>query len=514
MSKKICPAPFSAPNDKTCYDNHMKRRTGILLHPTSLPSPYGIGDFGAEAYRFVDFLHTAGVKLWEVLPLKIPDCTGSPYATSSSMAGNWILISPDLLIQDGLLEKKQLPKKLPIDRINHHRIKKERLALLEYSYKFFQVNATAKQKRQFFQFKLQEAHWLPQFALYKALKYYHHGKPWWEWAKPLANHNAVELKKWTNKLEYEIKLFKYTQWVFFDQWNRLKQYANTKGVKIFGDLPFFVAHDSVDVWANRKLFLLDKKNMPTFISGAPPDYFSEDGQLWGDPQYNWKKLKKIRYQWWIRRFHMACRLYDIIRLDHFRGYKSLWHIPGNTRKARDGKWAVIPGEQLFKTARKQLGKLPIVAEDLGTITQDVITLREEFKFPGMRVLLFGLNGQYDNFHLPKNYPKNCVAYTGTHDNNTARGWITKTGKARDRQFALRHLSATKTTFAWKLIEYGMKSNANTFMMPLQDIFNLGSDARMNKPSTMIGNWSWRFKKSKLTPALAKKIKRLVLKTRR
>jgi len=305
----------------------MKRRSGILLHPTSLPSPYGIGDFGFEAYKFVDWLKKSGQKIWEILPLTISGLNGSPYSSCSSMAGNWLLISPELLVCDELLAKKDLPKKQLIRPVNYNTVRKKRLILLDKSFRYFQQNNDTGQNKKFKLFQKQEAYWLNNYALFVAIKDYYNGKPWYQWPKPLANRNKKALRQWSIKLSEQIAFHKYCQWIFFTQWYYLKTYANRKGIRIFGDVPFFVIRDSVDVWANKKLFLLDKNNKPTFVAGVPPDYFSATGQIWGNPQYNWPAMKKTKFNWMVRRFQMAFRLYDIVRVDHFRGYRAFPRLP-------------------------------------------------------------------------------------------------------------------------------------------------------------------------------------------
>jgi len=492
----------------------MKRASGILLHPTSLPSPYGIGDFGFQAYKFVDWLHQSGQKIWEVLPLTIPGINGSPYSSSSSMAGNWLLISPELLVCDSLLAKKDLPKRQPIQPVNYNKVRKERLILLKKSFQYFQQNNNKKQNKKFKLFQKQEAYWLDNYAFFMAIKDYYKGRPWYQWPKALANRNNKALQQWKKKLSMQILFHKYCQWVFFTQWYYLKTYANRKEIKIFGDVPFFVIRDSVDVWANKKLFLLDKKNKPTFVAGVPPDYFSATGQIWGNPQYNWSAMKKQNFYWMVRRFQMAFRLYDLVRVDHFRGYRALWYIKRNSKDAKSGKWVRIPGEQLFYTLKKKLGRLPVVAEDLGFITNDVIKLRNKLKFPGMRVMIFGFSGQDDNFHLAKNFPANSLAFTGTHDSDTARGWVAKTGRKKHRAIALKYLKANTNNFAWRLIQLGMKSKSNVFIAQLQDILNLDSKTRFNKPSTVKGNWQWRFKLNSLSDSLRKKLIKLSTSSKR
>lgn len=492
----------------------MKRASGILLHPTSLPSPYGIGDFGFEAYKFVDFLQKSEQKIWEVLPLTVPGINGSPYSSSSSMAGNWLLISPELLVCDGLLDKKNLPEKQAIKPVKYTITRKERLILLKKSFNYFQKKGTRKQKNKLLTFQKQEAYWLDNYALFMAIKDYYNAQPWYQWPKPLANRNKKTLLLWTKKLSEQIAFHKYCQWLFFTQWYYLKTFANRKGIRIFGDVPFFVVRDSVDVWANKKLFLLDKKNKPTFVAGVPPDYFSAKGQIWGNPQYNWPAVKKTKFNWMVRRFQMAFRLYDMVRVDHFRGYRALWYIKRDSKDAKEGKWIQVPGEQLFYTLKTKLKRLPVVAEDLGFITRDVIKLRNKLNFPGMRVMIFGFSGEDNNFHLAKNFPTNSVAYTGTHDTDTARGWVTTSGRKKHRAIALKYLKTTKTNFAWKLIQLGIKSKANTLIIPLQDILNLDSKSRFNKPSTLKGNWQWRFKSGTLSNTLIQKLREVIKRSKR
>ncbi|MFA5070369.1 MAG: 4-alpha-glucanotransferase [Patescibacteria group bacterium] len=489
----------------------MKRSSGILLHPTCLPSPYGLGDFGSAAFQFVDFLEKSGQKIWEILPLNIPDDydnIGSPYASSSAMAGNWLLISPEKLVKDNLLAKKDLPPRLPVKPAQYDLIKKQRLILLKKSYEFFYRQSNKLQKKRYLAFQKKEKAWLSDYAFFMALKDHFRGRPWSRWPKPLANRDQKVMSVWQKKLDRLIDFYKYEQWIFFGQWLALKKYANQKGVKIFGDLPFFVILDSVDVWANRKLFLLNRKNRPFYVGGVPPDYFSRWGQIWNNPQYDWKAIQKTRFAWQVNRFQQAFRLYDLIRVDHFRGYQDLWFIKYGRKDGRLGRWVKVPGDKLFYTLRKKLGRLPIVAEDLGLITPEVIRLREKFKFPGMRVMLFGFSGEKDNFHFLPNFPVRGVAYTGNHDTDTARGWLEKSSYSYHRKFALKYLKALKTNFTRKLIEAGLKSKIETFITPLQDFLDLGAEARFNRPATNKNNWRWRCPANRLTPALAGKIKRL------
>jgi 4-alpha-glucanotransferase len=486
----------------------MKRRSGILLHITSLPSPYGIGDLGKEAFRFIDFLSMSGQSIWQILPLTIPDSIGSPYASPSAFAGNWLLISPEELVKEGLLHKKSLPKQKRVTAIKYSKVFQERRKLVEVSYEYFHKHASAEQKNNFEDFIERHTKWLDDFGLFMALKDYFKGARWFNWPENIANRDAEAIKYWYKKLHRQIRVYQYGQWIFFTQYTKIKKYANKKGIRIFGDIPFFIIHDSVNVWVDRDLFLLDDEYQPLAKSGVPPDYFSKRGQLWGDPQYDWEKMKKNDFRWFIRRIKKAEHFYDDVRLDHFRGYAAVWHVDPKSKTSKNGKWVQVPGIDIFKQVKSRFKDISIIAEDLGYITRDVVRLKEYFKFPGMRVMQFGFSGKRNNFHLPANFPTDCVAYTGTHDNDTTYGWITKSGKTPQRKFALAYTKTDKKHFAWKLIELGMRSRACWFIFPIQDALNLGSEARMNKPSTRKKNWQWRLKKNALSDELATEIKNI------
>ncbi len=488
------------------------RASGILLPVSSLPSPYGIGDFGPEAYRFVDFLHSAGQKRWQILPLTIPDNTGSPYASPSAFAGNWMLISPEFLLQAKLIER--LPARQKVGPIQHSRAWVQKTKMLHESFAFFHRHSLTEQRKRFAIFKQRERSWLNDYALFMALKDWFFGKQWYKWPTPLAKRQPAALKRWTRKLKNQIHYSMYCQWIFFEQWQNLKRYANKRDIQIIGDLPFFLTNDSVDVWKNQQLFLLMSEGKPRYISGVPPDYFSKQGQLWNDPQYNWRSLQTSSFRWWVGRIRKAMELYDFIRLDHFRGFRAVWFIKRGSKTAKKGQWVSVPSQALFKTLRRKLGNLPFIAEDLGVITNDVNILRKQLGFPGMRVLQFAFSGDPNNYHLPEKMSLNSIAYTGTHDNDTARGWIEGSGKPHQRRNALAYAKATKKNFAWKLIEIGMRSRPHTFIAPMQDVLNLGSEARINKPSTTRGNWSWRLQPNVLKSNLAKRLKRLTREAKR
>lgn len=487
----------------------MKRSAGILLHPTSLPSRYAIGDFGPTAFAFVDFLAQARVHVWAVLPLTIPDMTGSPYASVSAHALTWLCVSPDQLVHDGLLPATALPRSRPTDNVSYATAYHQRRTVLKDAFSHFQKNGSPAHHRAVRQFIRRESYWLTEYATFMAIKQRYHDMPWFRWPRALAEHRSAELRHWRARHAREIAFFEFEQWVTQSQWLRLKGYAHRQGVSIFGDIPFFVTHDSVDVWAHQNQFLLNKKHLPITIAGVPPDYFGRRGQIWDNPHYNWQVMQKNHFHWWISRFRRASRLYDLTRVDHFRGFDTVWHIPFGARTARRGSWEPVPGHKLLTEVRRRVSGLSIVAEDLGTITPTVATLRKKFGLPSMRVLQFSFSGFPDNTHMPKNFRGPIVAYTGTHDNDTSRGWFTTSSTSDERWLAGERLRADEHTFAQKLIAYGMATRAQLFIVPLQDILNLGSEARMNKPGTKRGNWRWRFQPHHLHAEHAQRLARLI-----
>ncbi len=492
----------------------MERSSGILLHPTSLPSPYGIGDFGPEAYRFVDFLKAGDQRVWAVLPLTIPDMTNSPYASPSAMALNWLLVSPDQLIDDELLSPDDRPPQRPVGKAQYGYAYHQKRSLIEQSYEYFQSHATPMQREAFATFTEVERDWLESYALFMTIKALHQQQPWPTWPAALVARQSQALDDIAARYKKHIDRYRYEQWLVHEQWRKLKSYANESGITIFGDLPFFVTHDSVDVWTQPSHYLLDDDNNPTVVAGVPPDYFSTEGQLWDNPHYNWPAMQRDRFSWWIRRLNRASRLYDTVRLDHFRGFVGVWQIPFGARTARHGKWTPVPGRALFNAVMHD-GPLPeIVAEDLGTITPDVEKLRTELGLPGMRVLQFAFSGFSDNIHLPQNFTENVVAYTGTHDNDTSRGWFANSSTPDERWYAGERLQADEHTFAEKLMRYGMASPAHLFITPLQDVLNLGSEARMNTPGTTSGNWRWRFSADDISDILAGRLAELTAETKR
>ena len=479
----------------------MHRSSGILLHPTSLPSPFGIGDLGPEAYKFVDFLAAAGQSLWQVLPLGPTGYGDSPYASYSAFAGNTRLISPEELAREGLLDQADLANQLKAD-------------LLRGAYERFRTTDQTDLRSGFEAFMHQQAYWLDDYALFRALKDEHGGAAWTEW-------NSVEDRTAgaRERLKPQIEAQKFSQFLFFRQWFALKKYANDRGIKIIGDFPIFVAHDSADVWTNPEQFKLDAKGKPLVVAGVPPDYFSSTGQFWGNPLYNWERMRADGFKWWIERVRALFAMVDIARVDHFRGFAASWEIPGGDRTAERGRWVETPGRELFNTIREALGELPIIAEDLGVITPDVVALREDLGFPGMRVLQFGFgSGDPKSINLPHNYVPDAVAYTGTHDNDTAVGWFnsvagkgsTRTAKqiAEEQQFCLDYLNTTGEEIHWDFIRCVWGSVANTAIAPLQDVLGLGTEARMNLPNSNQGNWSWRFEPGALTMDIAERLKGL------
>ena len=467
------------------------RSSGILLHPTSLPGPYGIGDLGANAYRFVDWLHDAGQTLWQVLPLGPTSYGDSPYQCLSAFAGNTNLISFNKLIEAGLLTEADLGEvpEFPIHDIDYGWIIDYHNRILNIAYDKFKAGTPDAAYTEWI--KANES-WLADWALYFAIKQENGGKPWVEWPEPLALRDADALKEASKRLDDAINKQFFLQWIFSKQWGEVKQYANDRGISLIGDIPIFVAHDSSDVWANRERFFLDAKGNPEVVAGGPPDYFSENGQRWGNPLYRWDIMEETGYSWWISRFQQALELVDYVRIDHFRGFAAYWEIPASEPTAINGQWVDGPGIKFFHALRDALGDLPIIAEDLGEITKDVIELRDALNLPGMKILQFAWSDPENPF-LPHNYIPNCVAYTGTHDNNTTLGWwLSEEVNDHIRQFMSDYIQGEVTEAHWKLIQIGMMSAAAAFIMPMQDILGYGADTRMNTPGKEGGNWAWRF----------------------
>ncbi len=490
------------------------RSGGILLHPTSLPGRFGIGDLGPEAFRFIDWLSQSGCRLWQVLPLGPTGYGDSPYQCFSAFAGNPYLISPELLIEDGLLQAPDLadvPDQSP-EKIDFGRVIPWKLSLLEKAFERFKQQDPVAIREAFSIFQAENINWLDDFAFFMALKESQGGGSWIEWPSGLRKRNATAMAQARLPLSDAILKHAFYQFIFFKQWNALKDYAHEKGMRIIGDIPIFVAIDSSDVWAHPDLFRLDAECRPTVVAGVPPDYFSPTGQLWGNPLYRWERHKETGYEWWLERFHAILKMVDIVRLDHFRGFSAYWEIPAGNPTAEIGRWVPGPGADLFDVIAADLlaqdsdGTLPIIAEDLGVITTDVVELRERYHLPGMKILQFGF-GRPDDPFLPHMYKSNCVAYTGTHDNDTARGWFA-TAPDSERKFALSYLLSREPEFSWQLIRAIWSSVAMFAIAPIQDLLDLGGEARMNYPSRLGGNWSWRMKADSLSIALRDRLNEL------
>ena len=486
----------------------MKKRTsGILLHPTCLPSAWGIGDLGSGSRDFIDFLADSGQQIWQMLPLGPTGYGDSPYQTLSAFAGNPMLISPDLLLQDQLLTEQDLAHSpFPEDRVDFAAVIPFKYGLLAKAYGSFITNQPADLIREYSLFCHEHAGWLEDFCLFAALKEFHRGKPWVEWPEDLVQRRPDALASWSEQLKLEVARHSFIQFLFFRQWQLLHSYATDNGVDLIGDIPIFVAHDSSDVWSHQEWFHLDKQGQPTVVAGVPPDYFSATGQRWGNPLFNWQQLKKENYSFWISRFKMLAAMFDIIRIDHFRGFASYWEIPADEETAINGVWKKGPGADLFTTIARELGnEAPVIAEDLGVVTEDVTELLAEVGFPGMAVLQFGFgaveNGMNSSLFLPHFHKANQVVYTGTHDNDTICGWWEQQNE-EVRDYCRRYLNTDARVIHRDMIRAALASVANLAIFPLQDLLGLGNEARMNMPGTAGGNWQWRFAGHDLSTGLA------------
>jgi 4-alpha-glucanotransferase len=502
------------------------RASGILLHPTSFPGPHGIGDLGAEAFRFVDFLVEAKQSLWQVLPLGPTGYGDSPYASFSSFAGNPLLINLDKLVDAGDLSPADLAEvpPFPKDAVDFGWVISWKVPLLEKAASNFLSGASAERKAAFEAFCAEQAVWLDDYALFLAVKQYFDAKAQAEqapgamwsyyWDKDIALRQPTAMQRWRETQTQVIAVKKVLQFYFFQQWTELRQYANQRGVRLIGDIPIFVAPDSVDVWANLELFRVNEAGQLTAQAGVPPDYFSPTGQLWGNPLYDWNKMAAQGYKWWIERIRTTLRLVDIIRIDHFRGFEAYWEVPATETTAIKGKWIKAPGLEFFEAVRQALGELPILAEDLGIITPEVEALRDHFEFPGMLILQFAFDTPESgalpgvNTYLPHNHRRNAVVYTGTHDNDTTRGWYQERTPA-EQDLIRRYLGRPDDDMVWDLIRLAMASVARYAIIPFQDALNLGNEARMNTPSVPGGNWSWRYRPEALNPWVAARLGELV-----
>ena len=496
------------------------RSSGLLLHPTSLPGPFGVGDLGQEAYAFADFLEAAGQSLWQVLPLGPTGYGDSPYACYSAFAGNTLLVSPEQLVADGLVTRDELLTLRPFEteRVDFDLVHRYKDSILRLAFDSFKQTANSELGNAFAEFCRRHVSWLDDYALFRALKDAHGGVAWNEWEPGLVRRDAAVLELISQTLSHEIEAQKFYQFLFFRQWFALKTDCNKRGIKLVGDIPIFVAHDSADVWTNPDQFKLNEDGSPIVVAGVPPDYFSATGQLWGNPLYNWERMRSDGFKWWIERVRATLGTFDIARIDHFRGFAACWEIPGGDKTAERGRWVEAPGRELFTAIREALGEPPIIAEDLGVITPDVEALRDDFGFPGMRILQFGFSSDTKNIDLPHNYHRNVVVYTGTHDNDTAAGWFSSVageGSTRDaqqiereREFCLKYLNTAGKEIHWDFIRAVLASVANTAVVPLQDVLGLGTAARMNLPNSTEGNWAWRVKPGVLTHKVATRLREL------
>lgn len=490
-----------------------KRYAGILAHPTSFPSPYGIGDLGPGAYRFIDFLSNSGINLWQVLPLGHTGFGDSPYQPFSAFAGQPLIIDIDYLRDKKLLldeDFEDMPKWDP-KKIEYGDLISFKTGLLKTAYERFidesyeDEMSSDKELMKSLNSFVKDSTWLSDYSLFMAGKDAHDGLPWYMWEDSLKAPTKRQKTTWKKKLSKEIGYYNFIQFLFNEQWLALKKYANEKGISIVGDTPIFVALDSVDVWSNKELFLLDEKGYPTEVAGVPPDYFSVTGQLWGNPLYNWEKHTDTGYEWWINRIRYQLTITDFLRIDHFRGFDKYWAIPYGEETAVNGEWKTAPGLNFFTQLEANLGyHLPIIAEDLGEIDDSVIQLRDKFELPGMKILQFAFENPNENDFLPHNYTTNCVCYTGTHDNDTTLGWYNKAFEASKDKLR-RYYSTDASDICWVMIRACFSSVANMAIVPMQDVLILDSEARMNTPGVAEGNWAWRFEESDLTEKLAERL---------
>jgi 4-alpha-glucanotransferase len=497
------------------------RASGVLLHPTSLPGPFGIGDLGPEAYKFVDFLEASDQSLWQILPLGPVGFGNSPYMCFSAFAGNPLLISPQKLVDAGLLDAADIknPPSFRLDRVDYGSVHNYKIGLLGRSFRKFETQFPAAYPEDYYRFLEQNVFWLEDFALFMALKERNGNKMWTDWETDLVQREPGSLEKWKKILSKNIQFHIFIQYLFFKQWEALRKYCHDRSISIIGDMPLYVACDSVDFWVNRELFDLDNKGNPRVIAGVPPDYFSSTGQRWGNPVYCWDAMARDGYKWWIERFKLNFRLYDVLRLDHFRGYEAYWEIPAGEPTAILGRWVKGPGADLFRTVQSNLGNIRVIAEDLGVITPEVEQLRDEFNFPGMRILqmAFG-NDPKARDYQPHNYSANCVVYTATHDHNTTVGWFTaKPGTQttqsveeveNERKCCLDYLGRSGHEINWDFIRLAMSSVANLAIFPVQDVLGQATSSRMNLPGATEGNWEWRMNDDMLNQPTLNRLKRM------
>ncbi|MFN3267017.1 MAG: 4-alpha-glucanotransferase [Deinococcales bacterium] len=492
------------------------RSSGVLLHPSSFPGRHGIGSLGAAAFEWIDWLASAGQKLWQVLPLGHTGYGDSPYQSFGAFAGNPLLIDLELLEKDGFLplEALQNAPDFPQDRVDYGWIYIWKWQVLRQAARLWQEKANLAQHQAFARWRKANASWLEDYALFMACKNAHGGHPWNTWKPELVRRDPAALG--AARLEYseDVMLYALCQYWFFSQWEAVRRAAHAKGIKIIGDIPIFVAHDSSDVWANQHLFALEPNGSPSVVAGVPPDYFSATGQLWGNPHYRFDVMAQDGFAWWLQRFEETFKVVDIVRVDHFRGFEAYWEVPGSAKTAINGRWVKAPGVQLFNAVRAKFGYLAIIAEDLGVITKEVEALRDGFQLPGMKILQFAFYADDKDPFLPHNYATNCVVYTGTHDNDTTLGWWDaepESTKAKVRAY----LGVSGKDIVWDLIRAAWQSKAVMALAPLQDLLELGGEKRMNLPGTLGGtNWAWRYQRNDLTDVLAQKLKALTISSQR
>lgn len=484
---------------------NQKRVSGILLHPTSLPGPYGLGSLGSEAYRFIDFLSGAGQSIWQILPLGPTGYGDSPYSAFSAFAGNPLLICPERLVERGDLDPADLAGvRMPEGEAHFGFVQGFLGRLLHKGAACFERRAAGERRAAYERFCSEQAYWLNDFAIFQALRSHFEHRSWNEWPEEIRCRKEHALHFWGEELAAAIRVHKYAQFVFFEQWFALRDYAASRGVRILGDLPIFVALDSADVWANQHLFHLDDEGRPLLVAGVPPDYFSTSGQRWGNPLYRWEAMAEQGYAWWLSRFRWNLAQTDLVRIDHFRGFEACWAIPAEEKTAVNGQWLKVPGAELFRALKAALGKVPIIAEDLGLITPEVEALRKEFGFPGMKVLQFAFGSGADNPYLPHNLESDCVVYTGTHDNDTTLGWWRQL-PGREKEGVRAYLGSSCRDQPWELIRAALASVGSCCIVPLQDLLALGSEARMNTPGRAGGNWGWRYRPGDLGDDLQQRL---------
>lgn len=500
----------------------MKRRraSGILLHPTSLPGEFGIGDLGKNALGFVDFLIRTKQTYWQILPLGPTGYGDSPYQCFSAFAGNTQLISPESLVDDGFLTPEQIADRprFASDKVDYGAVYEWKNRILPKAFEGLHHITSVDLRGKFETFMQENESWLDDYALYRAIKASQDQRPWYQWDERLKLHDRRALEEISQRLFSEILAEKFYQFLFFRQWQALKNYANRNGVRVVGDIPIFVALDSADVWRHQDLFKLNRDGSPEVVAGVPPDYFSETGQLWGNPIYDWDAMRRDGFRWWIDRVRATLKTVDAVRIDHFRGFAAAWEVPGGDATAENGRWVEVPGKELFTALKNAIGDLPFWAEDLGVITPDVEELRDGFGFPGMRILQFAFGGDPNNHDLPHNYINNCVAYTGTHDNDTTVGWwhsqvgagSTRDAReiGREHDFCMKYLGTDGHEIHWDFVRAVWSSVADTAITPLQDLLGLGTEGRMNLPASTSGNWNWRFQEGVLTDEIGARLKEI------